>query len=267
MFNLMKAELQRILRGKGVWITLVIFLGMTTMNTMVLYANIEGQQMGGMTITVGEMQDRTLPADVEIIGGNVPKMMMGNAELVLVFSLPFVIFIAAADFSSSTVKNVLASGASRLKYYMSKLALCWVFALSLYIVHLAIPTMVITFANGFGTGFAYGTFGAFGGQVLFVLAITALGVFLTFTSKKSSVVIGAYLALMFLPPVIIALLMQINERLLDLIRYDLVHNFVGFANYTAHSNTDIIRAISIGFVVLIASIIGGLALFRKAEIK
>jgi len=267
MFNMVKADIRRIFRGKGVWITLALFLVMSAMNTAVLYANIEGQQMGGITITVGEEADRTLPADVEIIGGNVPIMMMGNAELVLIFSLPFVIFIVATDFSSSTVKNVLSSGASRLNYYISKLIVCWLFALLLYLAHLTIPALVITLANGFGDGFAYGTLGAFLGQILFVLAITALGVFLAFTTKKSAAVIGFYLALMFLPPIIIMLLMQINERLLNLLRYDLVHNFVVFANYTAHLNTDIIRAISIGFGVLIVSIIGGMALFKKAEIK
>ena len=266
MFNMMKADLRRILRGKGIWITLVIFLGMIVMNTMVLYANIEGQQMGGISIQVGEMQDNSLD-DIEIVGGNVPQLMMGNAETVLVFSLPFVLFIAATDFGSGTVKNVLSSGASRLKYYTSKLLLCWVFALLLYLAHLSIPTIVITLANGFGDNFAYGTLGAFLGQILFVLAITALGVFLTFTSKKSAAVIGGYLALLFLPPIVVSLLMQIDRRLLNLMHYDLVHNFIGFANYTALPTSYIIRAIIIGFSVLIASTIGGMALFRKAEIK
>jgi len=266
MFNMIKADLQRILRGKGIWITLALFLIMTAMNTAVLYANIEGQQMGGITITVGEMQDRTLD-DTEIIGGNIPALMMGNAEVVLVFSLPLIIFIAATDFGSGTVKNVLASGASRLKYYTSKLILCWLLTLLLYLAHLMIPTTVITLANGFGDGFAYGTFGAFGGQILFVLAITALGTFITFTTKKSAAVIGFYLGLLFLPPIIVALLSEINDRFINLIRYDLVYNFIGFANYTAHPTAYVIRAIAIGFGVMVVSTIAGIMLFKKAEIK
>ena len=266
MFNLLKADLKRVLRGKGIWITLALFLIFTGMNTSVLYANIEGQQMGGITITVGEQQDRTLD-EIDIVGGNIPKLMMGNAEPILIFSLPLIIFIAATDFSSGTVKNVLSNGASRLKYYMNKLILCWLLTLLLYLLHLMIPTLVITLLNGFGDGFAYGTLGAFWGQILFVLAITALGVFLTFTTKKSAAVIGFYLSLMFLPPIVIALLSEINARFINLIRYDLVHNFIGFANYTAHPTTYVTRAILIGFIVLTASMVGGLVLFKKAEIK
>lgn len=266
MFNLIKADLKRIFRGKGIWITIGLFLLMTGMNTSVLYNNIEGQQMGGITITAGEMRDDNFD-DVDIVGGNIPQLMMGNAEVILLFSLPLIIFIAATDFGSGTVKNVLASGASRLQYYTSKLILCWLLTLVLYFVHLTIPTLVITLANGFGDSFAYGTIGAFWGQILFVLAFTALGIFLTFATKKSVAFMGFYLAIMFLPPIVIALLSQINDRFINLIRYDLVHNFIGFADYTAHPTDYVIRAVLIGFIVLFASMIGGFALFRKTEIK
>ena len=280
MLNIIRADLYRILRGKGFYITLILLIAFIALNT--------GAQGGVQLFTVsytGENEANTITTavneNVKIEKGIAPAVptftgteSMSNTDLYLYFLLPFIVFIAAADFSTYTAKNVLSNGMPRVKYYFSKLILSGIFCLCILILNILIPIIItaiitsiipnlnvnvdVNFVNLIKPFFA---------QLFLCISVMCVGIFFIFTTKKTAAVNGAYIAFCFLPLMIMFILYQINNKLQFLFNYDVISNIRMFAEINTAASGDIIRAFAIGAFYMLASIIGGILIFRKSEIK
>ena len=260
MQNIIRADLYRIFKSKGVYITSAVFLGLLFLT---LFTN------GTIGVGTGIMPESL--GDLSVTGANAPFIAMEEADLLLYFMLPLVIFIACADFSSGTVKNVLSSGVSRSKYYASKLLLSCVFCVVLITAKVVIATASATLIHGFGGVFgidyAVSVLKPFLMQLFLLISATCVCVFLVFTTKKTAAVNGIYIAWAFVPILILSMLMDVSENAVELMHYDLTLNIKAFANFTARTSEDISRALIICGFYILASTVMGIVLFNRSEIK
>ncbi|XMB66303.1 ABC transporter permease subunit [Mycoplasmatota bacterium zrk1] len=262
MINLIKADIYRIFRGKGIYITIGFLLGLCSLQA---FGGIDSL---GVSSSSMEGIDEVIPL---VTGRIAPLIMMRTNDNLLYLLLPIIIIISSVDFSSGTAKNVLVNGVSRSKYYLSKLVLTMLFCIILLVFSIVIPTIIISLLNGFGGEFDGEFIGqvlkAFSLQLLLFLAVTSIGIFFVFTTKSTAKVNGIYIAFCLVPMIIIVLLFNISEKFLKLLDYEVVMNIRMAANANSMSSGEIGRMILVGIVYLVLSLVGGLILFRKCDIK
>jgi ABC-2 type transport system permease protein len=218
-----------------------------------------------------ETIEELLIAPEAFVGSTAPFELMENTDNLLYFLLPFIVFIAAADFSAETAKNVLSNGMSRTKYYLSKLILSCVFCVLILLAQIVISIIAATALRGFGGTFGMEFLGRllrpFSAQLFMCLAVNCVGMFFVFVTRRTAAVNGAYIAFCILPFLIMAILFQINDKLVFLFKYDVPTNVKMLAHIDLTESIDIIRAFTIGLFYIVASTLGGIAIFKKAEIK
>ena len=270
MLNIIRADLYRIFRGKGVYITLILLLALLVMHGVTGIAG--GIIIETATVAIdseGNIIHTNIPP--KFTGSTAPFMMMINTDNLFYFFLPFIIFIAAADFSTDAVKNVLSNGMSRIKYYSAKLILCCVFCIIVISLNIIVPIITATIVRGFGGDFNMDFIGRvlrpFSAQLFMCLAVTCIGVFFVFATKRTAAVIGAYIAFFFLPLLLTAIVSTINDNLMFLFHYEIVMNIKLLATIDAAATGDIIRAFIIGGFYMLASTVGGIFLFKRSEIR
>ena len=91
--------------------------------------------------------------------------------------------------------------------------------------------------------------------------------FLATVTKKTALMNGIYLFTLMAPVFIIVLLSTINENFMNLLDYELLIKFRSLINFAQMSTNELIRPFLISIVILFATTIGGIVLFRKSEIK
>lgn len=252
MINMMKADVQRIFRGEGIYYTmgaLILFIIM----------HVSGQSNVG---------DTTL----RNTGINMPFYLMQITSNVIFAIIPTVIFIGADDFSTGAVKNVLTSGTSRIQYYASKLILSFLFCIFLFGLHILGGTIIVTIIRGFGgtfdMDFVISVLKPFLAQLFLLLAVASVGMFFVFVTRKTSDVTGWFVAFIMAPsPLIVQLLAPINERFINLLDFELVTMIAQLSSFTELSTGDITRILLTGAAYILISTIAGIMLFRKCEIK
>jgi hypothetical protein len=187
------------------------------------------------------------------------------------------VFISAADFKTNTVKNLLAGGVSRTKYYLAKLILTAGMCVFMMLFFLIMSIIIATILNGFGGDFNMAFIKQIAKiylpQLYLLFTFGSIGTFLIFTIKNTASLNTIYIALTIAPMIILSIAGR------DLIRYDLILAMQYFAIdeiYTTvfgieitgtrdFSNLNIILMLA-GVYILVTTI-GGIMLFRKAEIK
>jgi ABC-2 type transport system permease protein len=261
MINIIKADLYRIIRQKGLYITAICFITLVVL-----------QVSTGSVGRIGVSTDLLPAVDFNNLTGiNAAFASMSLVDNYLYFMLPLIIIVADVDFSSGAIKNVVASGCSRVEYYLSKLILAMVFCIILLLLNVIISLITATIINGFGGQIDKEVIlrfiKIFLPQLYIFLSVTSVGVFLVFITKRTSAAISLYIAFCMLPTVIIFILSEISEKVLKLINYDIVGNLRVLSITAGATSEHIERAILIGTVYLLLSIIGSVFLFKKSEIK
>jgi len=210
-------------------------------------------------------------SEVVLTGFTAPFEMMLNSDSTLFFLLSFMVIVAAFDFSAGTVKNVLASGTSRAKLYISKLALSLLLCFILSLLAITVSTASATIIRGFGGIFDFAFIGsvarAFGAQLLILFAITCVGMFFVFTTKNVVAFIGLYLAFGLIPQFLLAFIVSFNDNLTFLFNFDLWGSAVRSVNIDLMILPEAVMLILSGVVCIFFSTIGGILLFKRSEVK
>lgn len=274
MMNIIRADTYRILRSKGFYITLAIFIAVIILQVVAgtgIYSGVTFET----TVVTEEIYFENLDYhDLFAVptGAQAPFHTMGTTHNILFFLLPLLVFIGTHDFTSGTVKNMLASGVSRARYFFAKLVLSCIACALLLFFYVLLSTITATIISGFGGTlnweFIAGVLKVFLAQLWLCLAITCVGHFFTFTLRSSGAVIGIYIAFLLVPSILILLLTQLNEWFTRLYEYDLTiiltENTVAIESM---AGGDIAETLLVGAGYIAATVIGGFLLFRKAEIK
>ncbi|MDR2570981.1 MAG: hypothetical protein LBD23_11935 [Oscillospiraceae bacterium] len=272
MKNIIRADIYRIFRGKGIYITIAVLIGIIVLQ-MAAGANINAGIRHDDFELIGEILDgneEVIPEIVRPTGRDAPFMAMTNADVLLFILLPLLIFISTADFSSLAVKNVLSSGISRCKYYTSKLTLSCIVCVILLFVYVSLSLFVGVIISGFDGAFngeyIIGVAKVFFSQLFIFLALICVGNFFVFL-VRSNVVIGVYIAFVTAPSIILLLLSLVNEWFENLVPYDLTLALGKVVNIEMLTSGEVAEVLFIGAGYIIAAAIGGYYIFRKAEIK
>lgn len=111
MFNMIKADIYRLVRSVGIYIFLLVILGTYSIS-------IATKSAGG--VALGMMPQFAPEIKIDI------KQMGFNFTWFFVFIIP-VFVILLSDFSEKTIKNTVSSAISRKKYFLTKAAMIELF--------------------------------------------------------------------------------------------------------------------------------------------
>ncbi|MDR2109526.1 MAG: hypothetical protein LBP28_08750 [Coriobacteriales bacterium] len=304
MLNCFRADAYRLLHGKALFISLVVFLAM-----------IVGQLLAGDAGTVGVQMSAAEVSEAPGGAGALAGILaaMGQFQTMVLFALALIYAIAAADFSSGAVQNSIAAGMPRSRLYLSKLITSFVFIELFYLASLLVGALIGSIESALGVGSAGAVAGAgvsaadvaggaaagaadvagagagaadvagaatadgaasptiasllcaFGAQSLIALAIAATGVAITFISRKGAVLNTAYLVVFIGGNILLSALQHLTHT--HLAHYDFVVNSIVALNIYQLPAADALRVIAIPIAYLTLSTLLGLSLFRKAEVK
>ena len=276
MLNIIRADIYRIVRSKAIYITLAIIL---TVNILVI-GSIYAFHAGVMdnAVAAAEALDPEIAAAsleavnaIQLDGIRVTDVLTGGMENFLFFLLPIIIVVGSAIFTHGTVKNDIAFGISRNKLCMSKLMLSIGISVIYLVFYLGTGMLWAAFLNGFGAPAPAGHWANFaqvlGAQFVLIVAMICIGTFLVFTTKRTAAVNGAYIAFLLVPALIISLLTMANSAFERLFYFDLTSRIMDLAALRYMQTADIAKALGLGAFYILVTTIGGIALFKRAEIK
>jgi len=268
MRNLIRADVYKIARGKALYITLAVLLVMIIMAVTV----------NASLITMTNEDGIVAPLGIEIHGGTdgfvsaVDAMFMSMEQLMFVL-LALVMLTTIPIFSNGTVKNDIARGVSRTKLYLSKWIVCSVLCILMYLAYLGAGMLLYVIINGLGSpapaGFWTTLIQAAGAQIFILLAATSFGLFLVFTTKRSGMVIGIYIAFFLIPTMLLNLLAfsHNTDLALTLANFDLATSLGRLGFFSQLEAREILTVLGVGAGYILTSTALGLTSFRKAEIK
>ena len=258
MLNIIKADLFRIFRGKGIYVTIIIFLFIIVMQTLLGHLG----QIGIFGTAPDEIPE-------PFTGYSAPFEVANTTDNLIWFTLPIIVFIAAADFTGGAMKNSFAGGVGRVEYYFAKLVLSGISLVIMLMLYITLPIIIASAVYGFGGEFNLMFIGSILKiclpQFLLAFVFVSVGIFLSLTFKKSAILCVIYFAFAFYPVIIAQMLIS---KFPNLLNYDLISNMKAHASPGGiFGEPDIIRTILLSCGFILTSIIGGILLFRKAEIK
>jgi ABC-2 type transport system permease protein len=263
MRNIIKADLYRIFRGMGVYIAFTVLL-------IVIIAQVA--EAGIIGIAIGPVYDGYMT------GRNAPILIASYSDNLVYFLLAFIVFITSADFKNGAVKNLLSCGVSRTKYYFAKLVLVAVVSAVLMLFFFVTAIVTATIFNGFGESVDAEYFITIAEiylpQLYLLFAFGCVGTFLIFTIKNTAALNTIYIAFTIVPMMVLSMASTVDRTLID---YDLIFNMKWFAIDKVYPivgieslnppATNLPRALILGGAWILTSTVGGILLFKKAEIK
>jgi ABC-2 type transport system permease protein len=265
MINAIRAELYRIVRGKGIYITFTILFLFLVIIASTGQANVVSIEVEGPT---EQSSDVTTTADNGMV---MAQILAGSADNLAFFLLALIILVSAPMFSNATVKNELSTGMSRTQLYFSKLILGSALCVVLMLFYMGIGMLWSTLIMGFGgtppDGYWIDLLKVWSAQLFMILALNCVGTFLVFLTKRTAMAIGLYLAFCLVPLLLISLLSISFPDIVDLLDYDLMGNLKKMAYLVELSSKEMTKAFAVGAAYIVASTVAGIVFFNRAEIK
>lgn len=148
MINMIKADLYRVFRGKGIYLAILLAVIMAGSSIYVMQpgyigltssATTSGDSMvddeTGLELSVTNSISKTRKILKETDGYPLDSAIIGtNVNLYYMFII-IVVGVLVTDLSHSTAKNTLSSAISKKKYYLSKLFTCCLLCIGLVLLN------------------------------------------------------------------------------------------------------------------------------------
>jgi len=264
----MRADMYRIFRGKAIYITFALML-LTIILTVLVFRIAPST---GVSVGVGDAElGSAMPVATETMNGSIAaRIALVSMNILFYFSLPLIVAVAMAAFSSGAVKNELSVGISRIQFYFSKWILSTALCFAFMFLYLSLSALLAIGVDGlgyWGSGYFADILKSFGMQMFFMAAINSLGISLCFITRKTAAAIGIYIAFALVPMILVGLLSVAFPGAGTYLNFDLINQFNIFAHVSDLSRTDFVRGIAVGLAYLLIPATLGIMVFRKAEIK
>jgi ABC-type transport system involved in multi-copper enzyme maturation permease subunit len=267
MINIIRADWYALIRGKGIYVTLAVLLAF---NLMV----IGTQTAGG--IHFGGAGETGLETTLDYMNLNFNGM--GSAEILYTsmdasffFILALAIIAAIPIFKHGTVKNDLAWGITRTKLYFAKLITAAALCVALIVAYMGTGMLLATALNGFGgpapEGYWPNLFKTLGAQWVLMLAQMCVGVFLSFTFKRSGAVNGIFIAFCIVPGLVFMMFLEAGFDITRFLEFDMMMSVSRLGYLNQLDARAIATMLGVGVFYILAATIGGILLFKRAEIK
>lgn len=184
----------------------------------------------------------------------------------------FIAIFVTSEFSHGTMKNIVSKGFSKIYIFLSKLITMTVAAFIIVIVTAITGTVV--------TGIVIGEFGSLSGEFgsfvlkttaielyLFV-ALTALFLMVSITVKNlgAAIAIGV-IGIVSFENVIFALIEILVDRKIKFSEFSLMYNTLFYRMNMEAGGSDYIRSLIVGAVFFLVSIVFGIFMFKKVDVK
>ena len=196
MKNLTKLELRKLFKSKSTY----LFLGIAIL-------------LEALSVLLSKAIDANMAGQEGYVAPTVASSLLSSfdsSQLTLLLAI-FVSVFATADYSSSTIKNVLSRGYSKKAVYASKWVACALFALLSY--GLVLLTAALLGASFFEKGEVDGTHvGSLLLSLLVLLAYSSLDLGIALLAKKN----GASIALCIVLPLAVGMLLSMADTALKL---------------------------------------------------
>ena len=245
MFNLIMADLKIMFRYPETWLCIVGQL-------IFLAATIAGY----------------LPiADISLIaeGYTIPYLMLLSINVA--YFMIVVLFIFAYDFEMGMIKNTLTNGVTRKTYFFARLIVAYIFTFMFYLVHIIGGILLATLIHGSGALNLATLAVPLLLQLLILFTISTVGVGFVFAFRKSANFGTAFIFSILSPPFIFAMTTQIDNIIERLQDFELTTQLTRVANSQLLEPSDIINILLLSTVYLVVSVVVGIIIFEKVEIK
>ena len=264
MMNLIRADIYAMVRGKGLYITFgLIFL----LNVLIVGA----QGSGSVGIHFGDETLGVETQDFEFDGIRSVVLLYTNMSNMMFFSLPLIILASAPIFTHGTVKNDISWGISRAKLYGSKLCVAMALCVFMVLFYMGTGVAIATVLSGWGgvvpDGYWANLFQTVGAQTLLLMAMVAVGVFFVFTFKRTSLAMGALIVFCFAPGFAIAFLADTSVFFVRMMDFDLMLGIMRLGYLNQLEMSSVISLLGVGVFYIFVATVGGIVLFKRAEIK
>lgn len=140
MFNMIKADLYRIFKGKGLYIAITVMAIAAVFSIIAMcpghigldkvtedsYSNsIKNEEVIQQIKDTNSLIETRKIVKEHTDGFPLDKQIIGTNVNLYYFFIVIVALVLVTDFSNSTIKNTLSSAISRKKYYLSKAVICF----------------------------------------------------------------------------------------------------------------------------------------------
>ncbi|MDR2832561.1 MAG: ABC transporter permease [Streptococcaceae bacterium] len=255
MFNLFTADLQRIFRGKAVYIIgLLIFI-------FPILHKVQGSSGGPVFAPIDGLT-----------GGYFSTFHLMFLVENMLFLVPLILsMVIGDDYKAGTMKNIIGSGFSRSKYYLSKLFVAWFIKMLYFSIQVFGAMIFSTIVHGFGQTFTMDVLvnilRPFGIIALVYLAILAIAMFIFNLFKNENIFSIVFITIFFAPNLIIMMLSTRVAWLTRLTDFELIRNIRMIIPYNTLyvGNYSFVTLLALGFIL--ASGMIGLVFFQKGEVK
>jgi ABC-2 type transport system permease protein len=212
----------------------------------------------------GDNKDISHPTAKEIFHGSFGSGLIEILMAVLIGAM------VAREYSSGTIKNILAYGKRREHYYISKLIAITVGLIVILGIMVALTTVVCTRMYGWGEPFNIYQLlhisKVFVVAIIVGMAINSFLMLLATTVKSNGTTIGIGIVGLVLLPTIIASLYGKYDWFDKIYEATTTYNWA-LATSVRATNGDLLKAVIISLLAVIIATAGGIMIFKKQDIK
>ena len=280
MINMIKADLYRVFRGKGIYLAILLavimasssiyvmqpgYIGLTSSDTISGDSMVDDET--GLELSATNSISKTRKILKETSGYPLDSAIIGtNVNLYYMFII-IVVGVLVTDLSHSTAKNTLSSAISKKKYYLSKLFTCCLLCIGLVLLNNYGTYIFNRLINGakFSSGIEKITKYTLV-QLPIMCGIISLLVCMAFLLRKTAAFNAVSIPFVMAAQIVImgvsALFSIKSNHIMEYEYQFMLSNLV-----TDPSVSYIMKSITLAIIYIVVFNILGYNVFRKSEIK
>lgn len=280
MINMIKADLYRVFRGKGIYLAILLavimasssiyvmqpgYIGLTSSDTISGDSMVDDET--GLELSTTNSISKTRKILKETSGYPLDSAIIGtNVNLYYMFII-IVVGVLVTDLSHSTAKNTLSSAISKKKYYLSKLFTCCLLCIGLVLLNNYGTYIFNRLINGakFSSGIEKITKYTLV-QLPIMCGIISLLVCMAFLLRKTAAFNAVSIPFVMAAQIVImgvsALFSIKSNHIMEYEYQFMLSNLV-----TDTSLSYIMKSITLAIIYIVVFNILGYNVFRKSEIK
>lgn len=178
--------------------------------------------------------------------------------------------MVAKEYSQGTIKNTLAYGVKRYKYYIGKVLAISIGVVGLLAILVSVSTVGICIFEGWGETFDFGEvleiLKVFGLASLATIAVTSLMMLLATVLKSNGSTIGIGIVLFSVIPMFLGMAYGIYGWLDNIFKFIPAYTWATVVSSFAN-NGDLLRAAVVSIVTSVIAILVGVCVINKQDIK
>lgn len=265
MINLLRSDFYRLFKSRAFYICTIVSVTLLAASIFIMDWSIR------MTANLGNENSINLLMPYQ--DGISYGMIAFSGGDVHLFMAIFIAIFITAEFSQGTMKNVVSKGFSKTQIYLSKVITMTTASFIMIFSMFVFGTLAATFVIGsFGdiTGSFLGQMlKTIGIELLLHTALTAIFVMVAMTIRSSGGVIAInIIGVISLSSLIYTALNYLFKNKIDFSQYSLMNNISLYHNMNPSvTGEDFLRSFLVGVAFLAVITIGGIFIFKKADVK